>query len=344
VLLRLLTTIVLVSFLCTSALHISKSVPIFPSADKTSLVTNEAFIRGLYHEEKVDDPISVFRHVFSAMENEVSVYPTENYYYFESTLKGTTIKGNIGLPADRRDDGIVSFSYEEESAIEDTIHPPLEKEVDLKAQDGVHLTKVNDFKYTISFDGKTVIFNLNNVGISPPEKASLCPDETFVGPSFDESGLQFYLIYSEKCHSLFWVLNEDNFVPEQFLSHTPVLLIGRRTEFALYNEKDNNRKILIGVKKENVIRNNWYDGPFDQLPDNYIKTGMELRKYVEASYPYTRGKIDKYGIFLNDRDVRVAIAPYLQYSSKYQLANLLNSLRASSRSKSDFFCRLTKAR
>lgn len=344
-LLRLLMALFLISLVCTIYLHTSSAIRLFPSSNRNSLVTNEAFIEGMYRQAKADDPISVFRHVFSSMGNEVKVYPTENYYYFEYALGGATIKGNIELFAGNRDEGVVSFAYEEGYAIEDPDHQPLEREVDLTAQDGVRLRKVSDLQYTISFDGKTVTFNLNDVGLSPPRKAVLSPVETFVGPSFDESGLQFYLIYNKECHTLFWILNEDNFVPERFISYTPTLLIGRRTEFAFYDDKDNNRRILVGVKKDNIIRNNWYDGPFDQLPDNYIKTGrVELHKYIEACYPNTKGKIDKYGVFLNNRDGRIAVAPYLKYSSEDQLAKLIDSLKVASKSKSDFYCRLTKIR
>jgi len=34
------------------------------------------------------------------------------------------------------------------------------------------------------------------------------------------------------------------------------------------------------------LQNNWYDGPFDQMPDNYVYLGqIEVQKYLEACYP-----------------------------------------------------------
>lgn len=341
ILLSELATASVLSILWLNSFYTSNAHQILPSSNRDSLVTNEGLIKGLYEEQDLNNPLAIFRHVFSSLGDEVTVYPTENYYYFESPLRGVTLKGNIGLLADSRDRGIVNFAYEEEYAIEDPGHPPLEKEVDLTARDGVYLRRVTDFKYTITFEGRTVTFNLNEVGMSPPRKARLSADEIFVGPSFDESGLQFYLINNKKCNTLFWILNEDSFVPEAFLSYTPTILIGRRTEFAFYDDRDNSRKILIGVKKDNVIQNNWYDGPFDQLPDNYIKTGqVMLQEYVESAYPHAKGRIDKYGIFLSNRDVRVAIAPYLEYSSKTQLAKLIDPSKTRSKSNSDFSCRL----
>lgn len=333
---RIIIGIILVSGFSASASRVPRD-----ASGSKSLVTNEALIAGLYQAPSEDDPISVFRYVFSSMTEEVNVYPTENYYYFQVVLGGVPIKGNIGLPAHRLDDGIVNFAYEEDYAITDINHPARHRELTLKAKDGVFVRRITDFKHAITFENKTVIFNLNDVGTAPPKKAILPPHETFVGPSFDESGLQFYLIFNQKCNALFWILNEDEFVPEQFLSYTSTVLVGRRTEFAFYDDRENNRRILIGVKDDNVVKNTWYDGPFDQLPDNYIKTGrVVLQKYIESCYPFTKGRIDKYGISLEKKDVRVPIAPYVSYSSKDQLVKLIDSLGSSSKSKGDFFCRL----
>jgi len=345
VLVKIIITGFLFVILCAINLYPSKALRVLPSKNRNALVTNETLVRGLYSAPDAGDRLAVFRYVFSSLDDEVTVYPTENYYYFECALGGVPLKGNIGLLAHSRDAGLVSFGYEEQYAVTDISHRPLARELSLTAQDGVYLKKLSDFKYSISFEGKTVIFNLNEIGVSPPRKARLSPDETFVGPSFDESGLQFYLIYNKRCNTLFWILNEDDSVPEQFLSYTSELLIGRRTEFAFYDDKENNRKILIGVKDGNMIRNTWYDGPFDQLPDNYIKLGsVELQKYIEACYEDARGKIDKYGISLDKKDARVAIVPYVNYSNRDELVKLIDSFRASSKSKIDFYCKLTKAR
>ncbi len=341
-LLRIIS-LILISIFSASSLHPSRGMHERSGSNPRSLVTNEALISDLYRVTSVDDPMSVVRFVFLSIAEEVNVYPTENYYYFECVLNRVPIKGNIGLPAHGIDDGIVTFAYEEDYAIADINHPARHAELSLTAKVGVFVRKVNDFKYAVTFEDKTVIFNLNDVGTLPPRKAILSPDETFVGPSFDESGLQFYLIFNQKCNALFWILNEDDFVPEQFLSYTSRILIGRRTQFAFYDDKENNRRVLIGVKDDNVARNNWYDGPFDQLPDNYIKTGrIELQKYIESCYPFTKGKIDKFGISLEKKEVRVPIVPYLNYSSPSQLVKLIDSLESSSKSNADFFCRLAR--
>jgi hypothetical protein len=71
------------------------------------------------------------------------------------------------------------------------------------------------------------------------------------------------------------------------------------------------RKILIGVYEENVRVNNYLDGPFDQLPDNFIE-GETLRKAILEVDPKLKGKIDRFG-GTPDGEVRYSISPYLIY-------------------------------
>lgn len=72
------------------------------------------------------------------------------------------------------------------------------------------------------------------------------------------------------------------------------------------------RWILVGILAENVMRNSFFDGPFDQVPPN-----LEIKSYLEASYPYCkdRGGIDLNGNFVALTGQRVAISPYLQYNT-----------------------------
>ena len=58
--------------------------------------------------------------------------------------------------------------------------------------------------------------------------------------------------------------------------------------------------------------NNYYDGPFDQLPDNFIE-GNSLRDAILDVAPYLKGRIDRYGSSF-DGETRYMIAPYTQYS------------------------------
>jgi hypothetical protein len=137
---------------------------------------------------------------------------------------------------------------------------------------------------------------------------------------------------------LYFILNEDGFVPEFFQNLSGDIVIGNRTGFAFYVDKENNRKILFGVQGENVLKNNWYDGPFDQMPDNYIHTGRipKYHQYIAANYPGIKGKIDKYGNYLDEKGVRVAVAPYLVYFSKEELIAAVERCKFSDLSRPQF--------
>ena len=139
-------------------------------------------------------------------------------------------------------------------------------------------------------------------------------DEEFVATTFDESGLQFHLLFNKTTSRLFWILNEDGFVAETFTrSHRfPDVVLGDRTEFAFYDDSLHTRKVLIGVAGLNVLHNNWYDGPFDQLPDNYVYTGqINLKPYLMAHYDVDSTAIDAYGNY--NKTSRIPVAPYAVY-------------------------------
>jgi hypothetical protein len=228
-------------------------------------------------------------------------------------------KGSLSLFANTRDRGVVDLGYVEVHDAPRRLPNPAARGGfgTFGAADGLAMAKLDDFRYAVELHGKQVVFNLYRPELDPPRKAKLLPDEIYVGPSFDESGLQFYLFYDSAQSHAFWVLNEDVRVAETFSSRVSDVLIGKRTGFAFYEDKERKRKILIGAKAENVLQNNWYDGPFDQMPDNLVSTGqLEVQSYLERSYPGTRARIDKYGNYLDCEGARVAVAPYLVYFSE----------------------------
>jgi len=286
-----------------------------------SFRSNSAYIEGLYSNIDVNDPLSVFRTVFFSLGDQVTVYPSENFFYYRFTANGQHFFGTIVLSAIDRDSGIVRFSYVQK--IDRARHhgyPTKGGSLKLNKENGLEIKKVDDFRYIVSFENKNVIFNLYRTDLSFSKLASLASTESYIGPSFDESGLQFYLIFEEKAKHLFWILNEDEYVPEEFFHHSKNIIIGARTGFAFYEDKLHKRKILIGVDGKNVLHNNWYDGPFDQLPDNYVKIGkVKIQDAIELSYPESKGEIDKYGNYKNEPGVRVPIAPYTVYFSDNEL-------------------------
>ncbi len=303
--------------------------------------TNESFINGLKSKADVSNPKQVFQLVFANLDDEVTVYPTENYYYFELPVQGKLLKGNIGFTVDYRERGEVTIGYEEVKAFPEA--DPEDGVAILSSKDGVDIKKISPFKYLVTFQGKTVSFNLLQLEQKLDEKVRLTKDEVFIGRSFDESGLKFSLIFNKKYNHFLWLLDEEKDLPETLSRINSELLIGDRTAFAFYDDPENNRKILIGVDKNEQSKNSWYDGPFDQLPDNYIANGeVEIKNCMEAAYPYTKGNINKFGIFLNEPENRVAIAPYLAYSKTNDLVRMIDQARKNARKeRSLFYCGIT---
>lgn len=302
-------------FIAVSALSILCASSAYVPAQRGLVHALPALPAGVH----LDSPIDVFHRLFAVLDDEVFVLPSENYYYFTCAVDGAVLHGDIALFADNRDAGVVTFAYEADSPHEG----PFGKEAELTARDGVRLRKLNDLDYAMTVGGRTVVFHLNGARTTPPRKARLAPGERFLASTLDDSGLEFFLVYSGSCNRLFWVLNDDVSVPEHFTRVLPAVVIGVRSGFAFYDDVVHGRRVLIGVRKESVIRNDSYDGPFDQLPDNEIKAGrVHLQPYLEACYPWAKGKIDQYGVFLRDRSRRIAIVSYLEYGSEDEIAAL----------------------
>jgi hypothetical protein len=63
--------------------------------------------------------------------------------------------------------------------------------------------------------------------------------------------------------------------------------------------------------------NNYFDGPFDQLPDNFLK-GDELRQAILQVDPSLEGNIDSHG-GAPDGASRYLIGPYMYYRYEEEL-------------------------
>jgi hypothetical protein len=278
-----------------------------------ALQTNQAYVEEVLGKTDLnaDDLMSVFGYVFSQLPERVKVYPTENYYYFWFVHNGIRYAGNIRLDASDRDEGKVIFAYYEDTSVwydeADTKHKILD------ASDGVKLEKVEDLVYKLTYKDKSVTFALNDLrGVKPPASA-LGPDEMFLGPIFDESAIQFYLLFNKKLKIFHYVLNEAAPVPDKFFSpkDKPRITVGRRTGFAFYQDHRLERKILIGAFQGNMRANNYFDGPFDQLPDNFLE-GDILRQVILQVRPQLKGMIDRFG-GAPDGSIRFEIGPYMPY-------------------------------
>ena len=292
------------------AFAIAMLLPLISAAwaeEPPALQTNQAYVEEVSGKTALDanDLMAVFGYVMSKLPERVKVYPTENYYYFWFIHDGIRYAGNIRLDASNRDDGKVVFAYFEDTSVwyedADVKHKILD------ASDGVKLEKVEDLVYKLTYKDKSVTFALNDLrGVQPPAGA-LGPDEVFLGPIFDESAIQFYLLFNRKLKLFHYVLNEAAPVPDKFFSPKgrSRITIGKRTGFAFYRDHRLNRKILIGAFEGNMRGNNYFDGPFDQLPDNFIE-GEALRDAILAVRPQLKGTIDRFGARRDGREGRAA--------------------------------------
>jgi hypothetical protein len=277
------------------------------------LTTNQHYLEEISKKHNLDakDAMAVFGYVLKTLPDKVKVYPTENYYYFSFICNGINYEGNIRLDASDRDQGFVSFAYVEQPAqwrhtADDNYHH-------LGANEGVKVEKLAPLSYKITYKDRSVVFDLNDLSKVKPPEGMLNPNEVYIGPSFDESGIAFYLVFNKDLKIFHFIYDPKDSFPERFDSVTfsDKITVGRRTSFAMYKDQKKDRQILIGVHQSNTFVNNYFDGPFDQLPDNFIQ-GDTLKDAVESIVPEFKGKLDRFGAKPGGEE-RYAITPYMYY-------------------------------
>jgi hypothetical protein len=288
-------------------------------ASPLKLQTNQEIIDDLLRPNDLDikKPDAVFAAVFEQLAPKVTVYPTESYYYFKFRLNGIEYAGNIRFDAADQFDGKVHFAYANEYALWRKPLDPVYKK--MGPADGVKTEQVSKFLYRMTFKGKTVEFQLPDLSKVKPAPGMLRDDETYLGPVWDESGVQFFLVFNKTAKAFLYLLNEtpkmDLYTPSQL---SPAITIGNRTSFAFYKDKLLNRQILIGDFIEHTMLNDYFDGPFDQLPDNYVKGTSLLDSILQIEPGLKDDNPDRYGAGKSG-EFRYGITSYRYYS---QIAGL----------------------
>lgn len=289
------------------------------AAERPRIYTNEQYIDDVTRktEMPLDDPKAMFGIVLESLPERVKVYPTENYYYFYFYLNGSRYAGNIRLDAKDRDQGKLHFAYFPE--LNEWLKNDELQYRALGKDDGVTIEKVEPLLYRVTFGNKSVLFALNDLSNVVPPATALAPDEQYLGPVSDESGIRLFLVFNKRLKLFHYILDEtvpaaDELFPARATNR---ILIGRRTGFAFYDDHRLKRKILIGVFEGNSSVNNYFDGPFDQLPDNFMK-GDELRQAILQVDPSLEGKIDSHG-GSPDGSSRYLIGPYMYYRYEEEL-------------------------
>ena len=67
------------------------------NASIKTVTTNDYFIKGLYETFNLSNDKEVFAYVFSQLDDEATVFPTENYYYFKFVAAGKKFGGTFSL-------------------------------------------------------------------------------------------------------------------------------------------------------------------------------------------------------------------------------------------------------
>jgi len=297
------------------------------------LNTNQQWIEGLYDEElDLRDVDAVFWRVFSGLPNLVTVYPSENYYYFKLYIDDREIWGNIRIAAGYRERGVISFAYFEFDEFALIYEEKFSRSKLYGAEEGVAVEELDGFTYAVSYQDKTVTFLLHQIPQEPPRFFDLGENEVFVERTFDESGYQFFLIFNEQKNYFLWVLNEENDVPDILdpVGDTDDIVVGRRSGFAFWvDSAHENRKILTTIRQLSVRRNDYYDGPFDQLADNYVDE-VHISDYMIKALPALKDRIDEYGYYTDtERPMRVAISPYSTYYTHNEIVQFIAAAKVS---------------
>ncbi len=277
---------------------------------------------------RMNDRIAMFSYLFSWVPPYAIVYPTEGFYYLRA--EDLNLDGNIRI-ADL-DNGKLTFAVHSLDYTERYFF-------EVNESDGLAVKKVSDHLYYVAYHGKTVRFKLTSIDVTPPSSLNLLPEEEYVGHIFDESGIKFFLLFNRNTTSFYDLLDEENSVSDTLVPLYNGLFVGKRSGFTFYYDKDYERKILVGVNLSNIERNNYFDGPGDQVP-----YWLDLKEKLNIVYPNTLldGGIDKHGVYLNETSWRrVAIMPFIRYEAFDELL-VRYSLCAHKKTKSFLWTCLTK--
>lgn len=296
------------------------------------ITTNQQFIESTRTSRlNLNDVDAVFAQVFSQLPDQVIVYPTENYYYFKFFDGPHEVWGNIRLDSEDRKMGKISFAYY--LALNRPEAPfYLKQNLHYKIFDpdggGPTLQQIAPLSYEMAYRGKKVIFQLNDLPQTVPRGLKLQPSESFLYRTFDESGFQFALLFDDTSASFRFILDPTAPIPDTLVSIADHLYIGRRSGFAFYQDDELHRLILIGVDQKNLRENNYFDGPFDQLADNFVHDDTLLQAF-ERAFPMVTGKITSRGVLFdtekNEKYNRIALQPHLKYISYAHLLQFVTA-------------------
>lgn len=260
-----------------------------------------------------EDPRTILRYVLSASPEVATVFPSEQYYYFQFALGARVVSGNIRLV------DVVSGGFS--VGYFDLVNPNDVRVGQFQhGEDGVVVRRVEDAaeqRYVVGVDGIYCEFLLDDRALSAD--LPLLHGEQIVTGLLDESGYFLILIFNSDVDRFYFVLNPSYPTPEPLsvVEHGGHgFAFGSESRFCFYRHPDTERHVLVGVHLDAIAANSWFDGPFDQVPPR-----LQIGDLVRRAYPYVEdnGGIDDHGNFLRRDGSRIAISPYVAYFSGPEL-------------------------
>ncbi|MEO1130314.1 MAG: hypothetical protein AAFX05_11505 [Planctomycetota bacterium] len=257
----------------------------------------------------LDDPEAVLNYVLKWAPPLATVYPTECFYYYRfKDREGQWVWGNLRI-ADAPG-GIIGISYFYPGAPDFTHR-------EFTSEDGIDVTPLGYRRYRVQGSGRAVTFVLPEVRTTAPSSFAATEDEHYVGRIVDESAVRLHLLFNTATNSFYMALDESEGITDALEEVEEGLLLGQRSGFVYYDDEQLDRRLLLGVRQDNIIDNNYFDGPADQVPFE-----LELRDLMHLAYPHTMlgDGIDAHGVLLGkDEWQRVAISPFVRYSGINEL-------------------------
>ncbi|MBD3271764.1 MAG: hypothetical protein GF384_04400 [Elusimicrobia bacterium] len=257
---------------------------------------------GIREEPNFNDIHGVIEYIYSWMPLYIVVYPTEGFYYFNTRLHGEKVIGNIRI-ADL-DKGLMASAY--------FTSKERYKITEVSDHESLKIEKVNDNLYYLTVFNKTVRIKIPNTAFMPPNQMEKLSCEEFIGQVHDDSGIRFFLLFNHNTDSFYYILNEEDKITDELKPLKSPFVVGLRTGFVYYYDDDFDRKILIAVRVDNTLENNYLDGPQDHVPYR-----AKIRDFLYRAYPSAmlEGGTDEYGVVLNSKEwARYAIAPFMRYN------------------------------
>ena len=146
----------------------------------TYLLLNQKLVEGLRSEVDLEDVDEMFWHIFSRLPDHVTVYPSENYYYFILHVGGRQIWGNIRLAAGRRERGVLSFAYFEYRGSPYVTEPRIQRSKFFTDADGLVIEEIDRFTFRVRYNRRDVVFNLDQLSQELPKSFDLGDGEVLI--------------------------------------------------------------------------------------------------------------------------------------------------------------------